>query len=257
MSIVRYFHMHRFSDAIWLILFVAALFILCKKGRDDATKRKLFIFVIINILVVYCPLTAKLLVPAVFPGANEYERLSWTFFIIPITAYAIFSIVTEGQKKIIIVLVAIVLFLSTGRFSEAMFKKPENIYKIPDESIELVELLDKDAKERGLFDDDGARVGVAMQMSPMEVISDNMSYTASVYYGIRQYAGEYPLEMLDVNHDKAAERLDWTILDITKIESDYLILEDDEIFNETVPMIGFMKLDETENFVLYRKYNAK
>lgn len=138
------------GNCAYLLLFIfAALYILIK-GNDE--EREIFIpgFVLM-LLTVYNPLF-PVVIDKFFDISGEYYRFFWispVVILVPFVVAKLISGATDKREKIAVTAFVIVVGLVSGNFvySEGI-PFAENIYKMPDELIEISEMIHDDSQEK-------------------------------------------------------------------------------------------------------------
>ncbi len=100
MQSIFMFHNSKWFAPIWVLLFALSLIVLW--FRRDKWKKGYEVFfwlIILALLIVYCPLLAKILIPRFLPSFAEYERLSWIFFEIPLISYVLIMLSKSFSDK--------------------------------------------------------------------------------------------------------------------------------------------------------------
>jgi len=137
------------QNCAYFVLYILGLIYIFVKG----TKRDKEIFLpqaILLILTVYNPLFAYF-VNRFFDINNEYYRLFWIAPVALLVSYIVAGIVSgvknTGEKGIVVVLI-LLIGLTAGNFVYADgYNRIENIYQIPDELIEITEIIHENASQ--------------------------------------------------------------------------------------------------------------
>lgn len=135
----------------FLVLYFAALIYILIKGTDK--EKKIFIpMSILMIITVYNPLFPHIL--SIFADINsEYYRFFWMTPVIVLVPYVMTRIIVTimngeiKRKKTVIVLMIIVFLVSSNFIYKSGICAPENIYKVPDEMIEISEIIHADSED--------------------------------------------------------------------------------------------------------------
>lgn len=136
----------------YLLLFLCLVVYLCIKGNDSEKK-------------IFIPLSATMTVTVfnpVFPViltkftdvSNEYYRFFWIAPVIILVPYVMTKIIMNGMNNglkgtglIAIVMMVAVLLISSGGLYFKEFSFAENIYKVPNELIEITEIIHNDSED--------------------------------------------------------------------------------------------------------------
>ncbi len=135
------------ENCAYFMLYLAALVFVALKG----TKREKQIFLpgaVLLLLTVYNPVLPVLL-DKIFDVNSEYYRFFWIAPVIVLVPYiAVKLIFLGGDKKqtaVVSVLLAAVFLLSGNFLYKNGYVPATNIYKMPDEMIQISELIHEDA----------------------------------------------------------------------------------------------------------------
>ena len=126
----------------------AVLFILVKGERRD---RELFLPGAAVLLVTVFNPVVPLVLDKIFDVSSEYYRLFWVapvVILVPYVATLIVYDLTKGSGRHIAAALAVSVFMLGGNYVYANgFDIAENIYKIPDELIEVSEIIHDDSQK--------------------------------------------------------------------------------------------------------------
>lgn len=130
----------------YMVLFAVAALYIIFRGNDE--EKEIFLpMTAILLLTVYNPIT-PVIIDKFFDISSEYYRFFWITPVIITVPFVISKIIAQfGKKKdraLAIIFVILLLGIS-GRFVyENGIDLAENIYKIPDELIEISEIIHQD-----------------------------------------------------------------------------------------------------------------
>ena len=263
------FHNFHWYTPVWLILFLLCLILLCFAGRSGSGRdsgswqrgRAAFLpLVPLAMILAYCPLTMKVLVPAFLPSYLEYERLTWLFFEFPLIAFVIISLkndlkVPEGSghnlrlKAVRFLLVAGVLFvcfLYSQPDNRRYFIHPENPYKISQEAVDACEIIRKD--------NDGAPATVCVQIKRSFARQDDLSKESLLFFGMRQYDARYQMRK-KIIQPKAYNRPDFSIKAGTLKDFDYYLAPKLKVITKELKRLHFIRIGKTAHYNVFRKEN--
>jgi len=133
----------------YMFLYFAALIYILIKGDDK--EKKIFVpMSVLMVATVYNPLFPHIL--SKFADINsEYYRFFWMTPVVILVPYVLTKLILalinkEIKSRVpVIILVALVIFLSSHSVLKSGISMPENIYKIPDELIEISEIIHNDS----------------------------------------------------------------------------------------------------------------
>ena len=129
----------------YLLLFFLLCIFLYFKGNEN--EKKIFIpLAVIMAVTVYNPIF-PVIIAKFTDVSNEYYRFFWITPVIVLVPYMITKFILYINSKLYIVLgIVIILFCSSFVYKDG-FKVAENIYKVPDELIEISEIIHEDSED--------------------------------------------------------------------------------------------------------------
>lgn len=135
----------------YLLLYFAALIFIMLKGSEK--EKKIFVpMSILTIITVYNPIFPHVL--SLFTKINsEYYRFFWMTPVVILVPYVLTKLILaiiSGEIKnrvAVIIITALILILSSSSILKSGIRFAENIYKIPDELIEISEIIHNDSKD--------------------------------------------------------------------------------------------------------------
>lgn len=143
-------HLIKWSTAPWVILYLIAIFMMVyDKKRFNREEKTLGISMWIMLIIMYCPIMLMIFIPRILSDGHEYSRMGWGGITVPVIAFVLTVYIsylkeTEHRKSYALpLLMALMLVLFAGEKTRSYAASPDNIYKIPQESIEIVELMDE------------------------------------------------------------------------------------------------------------------
>ena len=248
----------------YLCLYAAALVYICLRG----SRREKEIFIpcsVFLILTVYNPL-APVILDKFFDVNNEYYRFFWLLPVIVLVPYLFTRLIitaTKGSDRIVISLLILCICLVSGKFVYSDGLKPAaNIYKMPDELIEISRMIheDCDAEYPKAF----LEYEYNMQMRQYDpkilltIDREDYLYAAGNAYTDEMLSDEahpqYRLLASLVRMQPVEEDAFLDSLEATKTE--YVVLSKDNPRTSFLLIAGLKKVNETENHVIF-KYNIK
>ena len=142
-NIVTAFDNYYGSGKYFLLLLVALIYIFIRE-KDSDKKSFLVWYPCLALIIILNPIFNKIVNP--FLSENVYNRLYWSIPLGIILAYAgvlLVKNVSENSKKIIIFISICILIIFSGDFvyNKENFQVTENLYKIPSEYVEVINIL--------------------------------------------------------------------------------------------------------------------
>ena len=242
---------------------IAVLFILIKGEKRD---RELFLPQALMLLItVYNPLTAMIL-EKIFDVSSEYYRLFWIAPVIVLVPYVATLIITRegrGRDNILFAVLITAMFIVGGNYVYAKgYDAAENIYKIPDELIEISEIIhaDSDTEYVKAFFEYDYNMEIRQYDPKMLLSVDREDYIYAVNYS-------YTEEMLE-DENRPQDKLLALLVRNQNIEEDdltealdatntaYVVLSKGHPQAAFVKRAGLYELSETKTHVIY-KYDLK
>jgi hypothetical protein len=133
-------------------LFLVALFYLYLQ-KENVEDKKFFLYpTIICAIIVLCPITAWVIMDF-FLGRDVYWRIWWLFPVLPTVAYVGVKIVMSQKKKkkqgmVLIFLTIIIAFSGRSIYTRETMRKPENIFKLPNNVCEISDMIAADSNNQ-------------------------------------------------------------------------------------------------------------
>ena len=248
----------------YLMLYVAALVYVCVFG----SRREKEIFIpcsVFLLLTVYNPV-APVVLDHFFDVNSEYYRFFWIAPVIILVPYLftklIITRVSAAQRIIVSSLILVICILS-GRFVYADgIKLAQNIYKMPDELIEISGLIheDSEAEYPKAFLEYEYNMQMRQYDPKMLLTIDREDYlnAVSIPYTEEMLSDElhpqYRLLAALVRYQEVDEQSFLDALEVTKTE--YVVLSKSHPRIDYLKDAGLKKVSETEDHVIL-KYEIK
>ncbi len=248
----------------YLCLYAAALVYICLRG----TKREKEVFLpcsVFLILTVYNPV-APVVLDKFFDVNNEYYRFFWILPVIVLIPYLFTKLIftaKKGSDRIVVTLIILCICLVSGKFVYADGIKPAaNIYKMPDELIEISGIIHEDST--AAYPKAFLEYEYNMQMRQFDpkilltIDREDYLYAASNVYSEDMLMDEahpqYCLLASLVRMQPVEEEAFLDALEATKTE--YVVLSKDNPRTSFLMMAGLKKVKETESHIVF-KYDIK
>lgn len=252
------------ENCAFLMLFFLALVFVCIKGSD--MEKRIFIpsgFVLL--ITVYNPVSPVILM-RFFDVNSEYYRFFWiapVVILVPFVAIRLILMIESKAGKVGLAILIALLFTLSGNFLYSNgYVKAENIYKMPEELIEVSEIIHADSNVE--YPQAFLEYEYNMQMRQYDpkilLTVDREDYLYAI-------SGDYSEEMLtDDTHpqyrllaslikQKPVEPVDFlNALELSHTE--YVVLNKANQMIDYLELSGLRKIGETENNAVY-KYDLK
>lgn len=138
-----------------MALFFACLIYLIVQKREKE-KRYLFAgYTLLFFLICFFPVTAKAIMACI--GGEVYWRMFWLLPTAAVTAYTAVQVLmqTEGKGKryaLLAVLLAVAALTGTNAYNGTVFDRKQNWYKLPQDTVDICDIIERDAAENGIAD---------------------------------------------------------------------------------------------------------
>jgi len=133
----------------YLLLYLCGIAFIIAKGNKE--EKEIFIpGTLVLMLTVYNPI-APIVLDKIFDVSSEYYRLFWiapVIILVPFVASRLVTSANSGRQRVFAVVFLLVIGLLSGKFVyQSGIPFANNIYKIPDELIEISEIIHEDSDE--------------------------------------------------------------------------------------------------------------
>lgn len=230
---------------MYFALFLVAMLYIFLKEKDKKIKMFFICFPIIAFLVIVNPIFYKFLSPAF--SVNTYNRMFW---ILPIgieIAYASILLISEEEKKSkkIITFIGIIIIIAlSGNFyfhvDDGSFREFGNLYKLPDESVLVAQLIGIDEEEN----------------KKALVPADLVPYIRQIDASIELLYGREP-DTAYWNNPYATEldngNVEYIVKILEKNNCQYVVYRRATVMREPIENYGYEMINETTNYVIYKK----
>lgn len=226
------------GDGEYFLLYIAA-WIMIIKSNDIRGKEYLAKPMLVIAILIFNPIMMIILNICL---QSSYWRAIWFLQENLMIAYAMVLVLRKCKKNIRLILVIgmsmMVIFAGNNVYHNNGFDKPENLYKIPDEMIEICEMI-KENEENAFV----------ATLYPVYVWIGQYDVSVKLAYTKNLTADMIELKDLVGN----AER-DYTYLHEKLVEAgcNILVIRQGEVSPEEIESLGYILLGNTENYVIYR-----
>lgn len=225
--------------------------------QNDRYRKRLKWFIVTITILVFNDLAYWLI--AKFNGEYVYYRFFWMFPVTIIIAIFISSILNEqwANKKLCIIVISMAVGIAFigGQSSIGLdgMVVAENIYKIPDEVIQISEILHEDAGDDNI-----------VIATDYEMLVYYRQYDASVRltYGLQAYNGQKKMTEEQVVIYEVLQNRNWQevqtndFLDSLKMRKvNYVVVAKNEELNEYLLQAGLICLNKDSEYLVYRVEN--
>lgn len=239
-----------FGNGFYLVFYVLAMFFLFKK-RPDLNKILLLPMCVLGFLFIF-PQTSHFILSYMFEGGEIYWRYFWLLQIDLIIAVAIVEMVEMKQKQkrqILLVTLGILIVSGCFIFNHNNFQKAENPYKIPEEVVEICDLMKVDAGEDYLLED--------LTVAPASLAGWIRMYDGDICllygrYSNYTYTKNEDTEEIDEFLSQGSGNVEKVFNKIEKNDCAYLIVQSDMEVQEEAEAREYILLGETNHYLVYK-----
>lgn len=132
------------------LLLIAVVYFLVF-GRKKERVKLFLIYVIVFLGIFFCPVTAWIIQKCV--GGLVYWRVLWLVPVVPLIGYAGTCLIQKAGKKplvqwtLLAVVTALLVLCGKGLERDGFYQKVQNVQKIPDEIVEICDLINSQKDE--------------------------------------------------------------------------------------------------------------
>ena len=210
------------QSIIPIIILIGILFLVVREKKSTN-----YLIVYLGVLLLTFNEVTYYLIRKLGEGMTYY-RFLWMIPMVIISAYVImklFEMIDSRKRKAFAAGICVLCFAMTSGISiRQFFQFPENIYQMPQNTVDVCDIIEKDRQEK----------------SPVTVLADN-----SIMYGIREY---------NANIQKVMEEDDgylWNMLESNNC--DYIVIPKEN--NASAAMLmsaGSSYIGNSQDYAVYR-----
>lgn len=143
-EIIRTAFSNYFADGKYFIIFLIALLILVVEEKKKENRDFLLYYPAVLLVIILNPIFCSIILK--FVSKNVYYRFFWTIPFGIVIAYAGTILVSKLEKKLTkamlgIAFIGIIMYGGTFVYSSETFEKVNNWYKLPDEYVQVIQIL--------------------------------------------------------------------------------------------------------------------
>ena len=226
------------QSIIPIIILIGILFLVVREKKNTN-----YLIVYLGVLLLTFNEVTYYLIRKLGEGMTYY-RFLWMIPMVIISAYVImklFEMINGRKRKVFAAGICVLCFAMTSGISmQQFFQFPENIYQMPQNTVDVCDIIEKDRQEK----------------SPVTVLADN-----SIMYGIREYNANiqkvmeeddgYLWNMLESNNCDVSGFLGKVI--ISQADIDYIVIPNKN--NASAAMLmsaGSSYIGSSQDYGVYR-----
>ena len=239
-------------------LYFAAVLFLVILSKTDNEKKNSYLLSGYSILfwgIFFFPLTAKIIVEYCI-DSSVYWRMFWILPFPLIIAYA-FAVALKqlpsGWKRGVLVFFMVSIIMVTGSpIYPQNFSRAENIYKIPQNAVDVCQVINEDAKENHIEE--------RKVIVPNELLSYIRQYDGSIQmpYGRNALKNE---RLQNRNVKQIYQLMSNPDPDFKKLagyakreKCNYLVYPIQEMADKKLQELGYERIGEEDAYYVYRRY---
>jgi len=230
------------------VIFLAVRY---RKNQESQELRRLLIYTAVTVVLACMnPVLAKLMLR--FTG-DEYTfvRFAWLVPAFPVIAYSLVQLwrmVPKKRQGVALVMITAVL-VCCGSFWPNVYRKPENVYKVPDNLVDACEVIRADVKETGETNVYG-HVTVNLQLKNNDIYVDGSEANVE-YFGVRQYAPEFELSSSSVTKEQGEDE-NFNYQGYLVNYAQYAISDNTPVLQREYERIGYVVIGKNTDYIIYR-----
>ena len=243
------------GDGRIVVVTLIVMLLLMLLSGNKRLKQFLLYPSLVVLIFINNPLSIYYIVDKDLMAYNRYVRLYWLLPIAFVLAFLCVKVVTKAKKwrRIAVALICAGIIIYTGNymFTEESYTKMTNLYKIPDDVIEICDFIEED---------------IVFNNQKIEETRIVVSPSYSSY--IHQYNGKLKTLYGRNNPSHIYYEISWEMMQLMNgaelevevicadaHESDckYIVVDANKPKNGKFIKYGYEKLIETEDYIIYRQ----
>lgn len=228
---------YKWGVSAWFLVYVIIVVYYAFKGNKvESKERSWWISLLFMLVVVFFPPIVNWFCEHYVNTGHIYSRIAWGMMALPVIAYGLIefiNLIIDNKKDRMCYAIILILgiMLLAGNKTDTYFKVPENVYKVPDESVEMIELLDSNSNL------DASIVGIAFYVDSLETVSPE----EYVFQGMRVYSENY-------------QYIDMNVAILENHSVDYILTKKNVVWKNCTDY-GYKKVGSTDSLDLYQYKN--
>lgn len=229
------------GSGMYIVLFFISMIYILIKEKDKKVKAFLIYFSFIILLITLNPIFNKLVSSIL--TESVYWRVYWMLPLGIVITYAGVKFINNMNgkvKQVISTLAVIIVIIMSGKiiYSKDNYKKVNNLYKVPDEVLEVVEIIRQGDEENKKALTSEQLVPYIRQVEP----SIKLAYR-------REPTGYSDNEYVRVMHSGISKDIVQMAFDN---DCNYIVLDRGLVINVELHCFGFNRIAETANYIIYQ-----
>lgn len=242
-----------------LALFFACLLYLFFQKKDEE-KRFFFLgYALLFFIIFFCPVTAKIIMEACI-GRTVYWRMFWLLPSAIVTAYTAVLVIMRAQGRarrylLLFSMFLIIALTGTNVYNGAIFDRKQNNYKLPQDAVDICDIIERDAKANG--------IGHKKLITVNDLLSSIRQYDADIqmpygYKAVKENRADtenaFQIFRIMSSENKNWEALAW----YAAMEGcNYLAYPTDAAAADALAACGYALAGENASYSVYRRDAGK
>ncbi len=230
------------GTGMYIALFLISIIYIGIKEENKKVKRFIIYYSVITLLITLNPIFNKIVRP-IFTD-SVYWRVYWIIPLGVTIAYAAVKVAdnTKGKfQKVFLIIGIVITIVFSGQFiyTKANYAKVGNLYKLPDEHVEIAQLIGIDEEEH------------KKAIVPETMIAHIRQIDATIELAYRRNPqGAYlENEIVIALYSGSAKQV---AIQAEKHGCNYVVLRKEVPLEDSMEEYNFYKISETENFEIYK-----
>ncbi len=229
------------GDGMYMALFFIGMLYIYLKEKDKKM-RFLFLYFPLTVLVITLNPIFNKCVGSIF-NDSVYWRLFWLLPMGITIAYCLIKFVQEQKDKVqkIVVAISLVLILIVSgeiMYSEGVFPKLGNMYKLPDDAVWVAQLIGADEAE------------YKKAIVPDTLVPYIRQIDASINMAYRRHPEGY--QDNDLVRELAAGNVEFIAKYAVENDCNYVVFNGGVVLTDEMEKYGFEKMNQTTFYVIYK-----
>lgn len=229
------------GGGMYFALFLIAMLYIHLKEKDKRKRVFLIYYPLIAFIFIINPLFYQ--ISKIAFSEHTYFRMFWVLPMAVVIAYAAVLLIREGNKKLekfVLGFSLCLIIVLSGKFYYITFMKFGNLYKLPDESVLVAQLIGIDEEEN------------KKALVPADLVDyiRQIDGTIELLYGRQSdkpyWNNPYATELDNGNVEYIVDVLE-------KNNCQYVVYKRPTVMREPIQNYGYEMISETVNYVIFKK----
>lgn len=225
-----------------IILYVFSIIYIFVKEKDKKKRIFLVYFQLLILFVLLNPIFNKIV--GKFFNSKTYVRMFWCIpygITISYMFVDIFYNIKNNVVKYLVLIASVIVICITGKliYLDGNFIKVDNIYKLPEESVDVTKIISNDSEE------------YKKAYVPTDIVAHIRQIDANIILTYKRNPNTYANnEYVMAMSQGDVEKMDYLA---QREKSNYIVIDKSIKTNGTLEEFDYIKIGETDNYVIYKK----